>query len=56
MVAETDAAGDLAAYYVRGDDLLAVSRPTTGPRFYHADGLGSIRALTDDTATVARPG
>lgn len=52
VVAETDAAGDLTAYYVRGDDLLAILRPETGPRFYHADGLGSIRALTDDTATV----
>ncbi|MCP3973696.1 MAG: RHS repeat protein, partial [bacterium] len=52
VVAETDGAGSLQAYYVRGDDLLAVFRPMTEVRFYHADGLGSIRALTDDTETV----
>ncbi|MGD2070689.1 MAG: RHS repeat-associated core domain-containing protein, partial [Gemmatimonadota bacterium] len=51
-VAETDDTGALTAYYVRGDDLLAVIRPATGARFYHADGLGSIRALTDDTGAV----
>ncbi|MCP4662223.1 MAG: hypothetical protein GY856_43020 [bacterium] len=52
VVAETDGAGSLKAYYVRGDDLLAVIRLVTGVRFYHADGLGSIRALTDDTEAV----
>jgi RHS repeat-associated protein len=52
VVAESDAGGELAAYNVRGDDLLAVLRPGTGPRFFHADGLGSIRALTDETGAV----
>jgi RHS repeat-associated protein len=47
----------LSAYYVRGDDLLAVMRPGSAPaswttRFYHADGLGSIRALTDEAGAV----
>ena len=47
----------LSALYVRGDDLLAVVRPgvtegTWSSRFYHADGLGSIRALTDETAAT----
>jgi RHS repeat-associated protein len=51
VVAETDASGALTAYYVRGDDLLAVLRPT-GDRFYHADGLGSVRALTDEAGQV----
>ena len=51
-----DAAGALTAYYVRGDDLLAVMRPT-GPatwstRFVHADGIGSIRRLTDEAGAV----
>ena len=55
-VAETDDAGTLKAYYVRGDDLLSVTRPnglgawTT--RFYHADGLGSIRRLTDEAGNI----
>ena len=52
VVAEIDGAGALAALYVRGDDLLAVIRPGTGPKFFHGDGLGSIRALTDDTGAV----
>ncbi len=51
VVAETDGDGQLLAHYVRGDDLLAVIRPT-GTRFYHADGLGSIRALTDEAGQV----
>lgn len=51
VVAEADATGNLLAYYVRGNDLLSVIRPS-GTRFYHADGLGSIRALTDETGTV----
>jgi len=50
-------ASALSAYYVRGDDLLAVMRPgaTAGSwtsRFYHSDGLGSIRALTDESGAV----
>jgi RHS repeat-associated protein len=51
VIAETDGSGHLTAYYVRGDDLLAVIRPT-GTRYYHADGLGSIRALTNETGAV----
>ncbi|HET9765798.1 MAG TPA: RHS repeat-associated core domain-containing protein [Thermoanaerobaculia bacterium] len=51
-------ASTLSAVYVRGDDLLAVARPqatagTWTSRFYHADGLGSIRALTDETGAVS---
>jgi RHS repeat-associated protein len=48
----------LRAYYVRGDDLLAVMRPdATGPagwstRFYHADALGSVRELTSESGAV----
>ncbi|MCP4544835.1 MAG: RHS repeat-associated core domain-containing protein, partial [bacterium] len=47
VVAETDGSGALTAYYVRGDDLLAVLR-ATDDHFYHHDGLGSIRVLTDE--------
>jgi RHS repeat-associated protein len=49
-VAESTPAG-VTAYYVRGDDLLAVLRGT-GTRFFHADGLGSIRRLTDEAGSV----
>jgi RHS repeat-associated protein len=51
VVAESDAAGGVTAYYVRGDDLLAAIR-STGTRFYHADGLASIRRLTDEAGNV----
>lgn len=51
VVAETDEGGNLLAYYLRGDDLLAILRPA-GDRFYHADGLGSVRALTDESGQV----
>lgn len=51
VVAETDDAGNLLNYWVRGDDLLAVIR-SSGTRFYHLDGLGSVRALTDEAGTV----
>jgi RHS repeat-associated protein len=51
VVAESDDSGNLLAYYVRGDDLLAAIR-STGTRFYHADGLGSIRYLTDEAGNI----
>ena len=47
VVAESNALGPVTAYYVRGDDLLATIR-SSGTRFHHADGLGSIRRLTDE--------
>jgi RHS repeat-associated protein len=56
VVAETDETGALKAYYLRGDDLLAVLRPSAPgsyvTRFFHADGLGSIRRLTNEAGTI----
>ena len=52
VVAESDGTGNFQAYYVRGDDLLSVIRATE-QRYYHADGLGSIRVLTDESGTVS---
>lgn len=60
VVVETvrDGAGTavLSTYYVRGDDLLAMLRPANSgawsTRWYHADGLGSIRALSDEGGVV----
>lgn len=61
VVAETDNAGALEAYYVRGDDLLAIMRPLVPApaaaadwqtRFYHADGIGSVRRLTDENGAI----
>jgi RHS repeat-associated protein len=56
VVAETDGANNLIGYYLRADDLLAVMRPDGGggfiSRFYHSDGLGSIRRLTDEAGNI----
>jgi len=52
VVAETDGAGSIGAYYVRaGDELLAVRRAPV-LACYLKDGLGSVRALTDATGAV----
>jgi RHS repeat-associated protein len=51
VVLDLDAAGAPQAFYLRADDLLAIVRPT-GTRFVHADGLGSIRALTQEAGIV----
>ncbi|MEX2499769.1 MAG: RHS repeat-associated core domain-containing protein [Wenzhouxiangellaceae bacterium] len=37
--------------YTHGDDLIS-QHSTAGPFYYHYDGLGSTRALTDDAETV----
>src|SRR5262249_41043400 len=58
VVAETDASGSLTAQYGRaGDELLAVMRPAGSggmwtTRFVHQDGLGSVRAITDESGAV----
>jgi uncharacterized protein RhaS with RHS repeats len=51
VVAETNGTGSLLATYVRGDDLLAVIRPTE-TRYFHADGIGSIRRLTNEDGII----
>lgn len=50
VLAEIGGEGVVDAFYVRaGSELLAILRPD-GARYVHADGLGSIRLLTDETA------
>ncbi|MBI2568444.1 MAG: hypothetical protein HYV63_15595, partial [Candidatus Schekmanbacteria bacterium] len=52
VVAELDAADNPTARYLRADDeLLAVIREGA-TRYIHADGIGSIRALTDEAGAV----
>ncbi len=51
VIAESDSGGSVTAYYVRGNELLAALRPA-GTRFFHADGLGSVRRLTDEAGLV----
>ncbi|HUE70455.1 MAG TPA: putative Ig domain-containing protein [Pirellulaceae bacterium] len=44
--------GIIQASYVHGLDLISQTRPSTGRSFYHVDGLGSTRALTNALAAV----
>ena len=59
VVAETDETNTLKAYHARGDDLLATLRPEAGnptdlvAHFFHAEGIGTIRAMTDEAAAVS---
>lgn len=54
VVVEYDDQGNILNHYTRAEDrLVSVFRPTSGDkRFYHRDGLGSIRALTDEAGQV----
>ena len=53
VVAEV-VAGAVQTLYTRADhQLIGLYRPASGvSRYYHADGLGSVRALTDEVAQV----
>ena len=46
--------GSVQTLYTRADDqLIGLFRPSTGTtRYYHADGLGSVRALSDETGDL----
>ncbi|MHB0960422.1 MAG: putative Ig domain-containing protein [Pirellulaceae bacterium] len=54
VVAEYTPNGILKVSYVHGLDLISQNRPAdTGNSFYHVDGLGSTRALTNALGVVA---
>ncbi len=44
--------GTQTVSYVYGDDLISMSRSGVSERYYHHDGLGSTRALSDASASV----
>ncbi len=46
--------GEIATLYTRaGDQLIGLFRPGSGTgRYYHSDGLGSVRALSDEIGAV----
>jgi RHS repeat-associated protein len=53
VVAETDAAGTVGAYYVRADgQLLAVRNGPSDVQYYLSDGLGSVRHLADSNGSL----
>jgi RHS repeat-associated protein len=51
VVEERSASGDLIVGYVQGDDLIKQLRGGQ-TAYYHADGLGSVRALSNTAGTV----
>ena len=51
VLEERDSRGNLKVSYVYGDDLLSQNR-NGAKLYYHYNGLGSTRALTDSTGTV----
>ncbi|GIW91484.1 MAG: hypothetical protein KatS3mg109_1916 [Pirellulaceae bacterium] len=51
VLAETTGGQD--TLYIYGLDLIAQVRPDGSRRWYHADALGSVRALTDDAGQMA---
>jgi len=52
VLAETDASGNITAYYVYGLGLISKITPSDEAYFYHYDGLGSIVAMTDSSGSV----
>jgi RHS repeat-associated protein len=52
VLAETDAAGTITAYYVHGLGLVSRIEPGGATRYYHYDYRGSTIALTDATQAV----
>jgi hypothetical protein len=53
-LAETDAAGNITAYYVYGLGLISKITPTNQAYYYHFDGIGSTIAMTDSSAKGVR--
>jgi RHS repeat-associated protein len=52
VLAETDALGNVTAYYVYGLGLISKITPTGQAYYYHSDGLGSTIAITDSSGNI----
>jgi len=52
VLAETDASGNITAYYVYGLGLLSKITPADQAYYYHYDGIGSTIAITNASGTV----
>jgi RHS repeat-associated protein len=52
LLAETDDAGNIKAYYVYGLGLISQVAPTGQTYFYHYDGLGSTVAMTNSAGGI----
>jgi RHS repeat-associated protein len=52
ILCETDAAGDIVAYYIHGPTTVGKIAADGSVRYYHTDAIGSVVALTDETESV----
>lgn len=52
VLMETDNAGTIQASYIYGYDLISMKRTGVNYCYYHYDGLGSVRLMTDDLCLV----
>lgn len=52
VLCETNAAGQIVAYYIHGPTLVARIDAAGTARYYHANDLGSVAALTDAAGNV----
>lgn len=52
ILAETNASGDITAYYVYGLGLISKITPAGQAYYYHYDGLGSTIAITDLSGNI----
>jgi RHS repeat-associated protein len=49
----TETTGGQTKRYLYGNDLLSQASPADAPKYYHADGVGSTRAISDIAGAVA---
>lgn len=52
VLCETDASGEIIAYYIHGPTIVGRIAADGTARYYHANAIGSVVALTDDTESV----
>jgi RHS repeat-associated protein len=52
VLAETDASGNITAYYVYGLGLISKITPSGQTYYYHYDGTGSTIAITDSAGSI----
>ena len=52
ILAETDASGNITAYYVYGLGLISKITPADQVYYYHFDGIGSTVAITDSSGNI----
>ncbi len=52
VLCETDASGEITAYYIHGPTIVGRIAADGTARYYHTNAIGSMVALTDDTESI----